>query len=159
MSGMIQYVYLRWKVQGIPIRNNLERFLSMNMAQSYILCKLKTVHIENIDHYDETGQNKCRSYLHFTTILFQCQEGLAPIETGTRAALLGQTISIEDDQLGIDAAPVLTPTGPFLRDILHRKVKQLEQAVIGRKYRTCFGHLPKLSVEALDSIRRIYQFP
>ena len=119
-------------------------------AQSHILCKRKTVHIENIDHYDETGQNKCRSYLHFGTILFQCQEGLAPLDTGTRAALLGQTITIEDDQLSIDAAPFLTPSGPFLRDILHRQVKQLEQAVIGRKYRTCFGHLTKLSVKAFD---------
>ena len=25
-------------------------------AQSHILCKRKTVHFENIDHYDETGK-------------------------------------------------------------------------------------------------------
>ena len=25
-------------------------------AQSHILCKRKTVHYENIDHYDETGK-------------------------------------------------------------------------------------------------------
>ena len=27
-----------------------------DMAQSHILCKRKTVHFENIDHYDETGK-------------------------------------------------------------------------------------------------------
>ena len=26
------------------------------LAQSHILCKRKTVHFENIDHYDETGK-------------------------------------------------------------------------------------------------------
>ncbi len=41
-----------------------------------ILCKRKTVHIENKDQYDETGKSNCQSYLHCSMILFICQEGI-----------------------------------------------------------------------------------
>ena len=71
---------------------------------------------------------------------------------------LRQAITIVNDQLGIDPAPVLPPPSPFLRNILHRKIKQLEQAVIGREDRAGFGRLPKLAIETLDRIRRIDQF-
>ena len=71
--------------------------------------------------------------------------------------LLGQTIAVVDDQLGIDTAPVLPPASPFLCDVLHRQIQQLEQAVIGREDRTSLGHLPKLSVKTLDRIGGIDQ--
>ena len=70
---------------------------------------------------------------------------------------LGQTITVVDDQLGIDTVPVLTPAGPFLRNIFHRQIQQLEQAVIGREDRAGFGHLPKLPVRSLDRIGGIDQ--
>ena len=70
---------------------------------------------------------------------------------------LGQSVAVVDDKLGIDLAPVLPPPGPFLRNILHCKVKKFKQTVIGRKDRAGFGHFPKLAVEALDRICRIDQ--
>ena len=71
--------------------------------------------------------------------------------------LLGQTIAVVDDMLSVDPAPVLTTTGPFLCDVLHRQIQQLEQAVIGREDRSSLGHLPKLPVKSLDRIGGIDQ--
>ena len=70
---------------------------------------------------------------------------------------LGQTVTVVDDQLGIDTAPVLPPASPFLCDVLHRQIQQLEQAVIGREDRSSLGHLPKLPVKSLDRIGGIDQ--
>ena len=98
-----------------------------------------------------------RSYQHCNTILFLCQDGLAHLDRETSASSLGQTVSIVDDQLGVNAAPVLASSGPFLRNILHCQIKQLEQAVIGREYGTRLCYLPKLPVEALDCISGIDQ--
>ena len=77
--------------------------------------------------------------------------------TEKRARSLGQTVTVVDDQLGVNAAPVLPTTCPFLRNILHCQIKQLEQAVIGREYGTRLCYFPKLPVEALDCISGIDQ--
>jgi len=49
-------------------------------------------------------------------------------------------ITVVDNQLSVDAAPILTAAGPFLRDVLHSQKQHLEKAVICRKYRLCFVH-------------------
>ena len=100
-----------------------------------------------------------RSYQHCNTILFLCQEGLAPLDRETRARSLGQTVTVVDDQLGVNAAPVLPSTCLFLRNILRCQIKQLEQAVIGREYGTRLCYLPKLPVEAFDRVGGIDKLP
>ena len=65
-------------------------------------------------------------------------------------------VAVVDHKLSIDAAPVLTATGPFFRDVLHSQIQHFEKAVIGRKYGLCFGHFLELSVESLYGIGRIY---
>ena len=64
-----------------------EKQYTSPVAQSRILCKLKTAHIENKDYYDKTDKIKCRANLYCSMILFLCQEGLAPLDRETRAAL------------------------------------------------------------------------
>ena len=52
----------------------------------------------------------------------------------------------------MDPAPILPPAGPFFRNIHHRQIQHLEQAVISRKDRFCLRHLAELPVEALNGI-------
>ena len=101
----------------------------------------------------------CRSYQHCSTILFLCQEGLAPLDRETRARSLGQTVAVVDDELGVNVAPVLASPGPFLRNILHCQIQQLEQTVIGRKDRAGLCHLPELPVETFDRVGGIDKLP
>lgn len=54
----------------------------------------------------------------------------------------------------MDSGPVLLPNRPFIRDVDHRQVQHFQQAVICRKDRLGFGHLPQLAVEALDGVGR-----
>ena len=51
--------------------------------------------------------------------------------------------------------PVVPVTGPFLRDIHCRKVKELQETVIRRKYRAALGDLTQLTIEPLYSIGRV----
>ena len=78
----------QWTEEGVTEYGDLYNVeVEELQAQSRILCKLKTAHIENKDYYDKTGKIKCRANLHCSMILFLCQEGLAPLDRGTRAAL------------------------------------------------------------------------
>ena len=61
----------------------------------------------------------------------------------------------KDFKLGMDLTPVLTVTGPFLRDINHCQIQHFQETVIGRKYRSGFSHFPELPVESFDRIGRI----
>ena len=57
-------------------------------------------------------------------------------------------------QLGADLMPVVPVAGPFLRDIQCRKVQELQETVIRRKYSAALGDLPQLAVESLYGIGR-----
>ena len=70
--------------------------------------------------------------------------------------LFGYPVAVVDYQLSVYAAPVLSATGPFFRDVLHSQIKHFEKAVISRKYGLGFGHFLELSVESLYGIGRIY---
>ena len=65
----------------------------------------------------------------------------------------------ENHQLSVDRAPVLPPARPFLRDVHHGEIEHFEKAVVGGKDGFCFGHFPKLAVEALDGVGGVDQPP
>ena len=64
--------------------------------------------------------------------------------------LFRDPVAVVDHKLSVDAAPVLTATGPFFRDVLHSKIQHFEKAVICRKYGLCFGDLLQLAVKTLS---------
>ena len=53
--------------------------------------------------------------------------------------LFGYPVAVVDHKLSIDAAAVLTATGPFFRDVLHSQIQHLKKAVVGRKDGLRFG--------------------
>ena len=57
----------------------------------------------------------------------------------------------------MDQAPILSPSRPLPRNVHHGQIQHFQQTVIRRKHGFCLGHLPKLTVEALDGIGRIDQ--
>ena len=57
----------------------------------------------------------------------------------------------------MDLAPVLTVTGPLLRNINHCQIQHFQKTVIGGEYRLGFRHFPKLPVESFDRIGCINQ--
>ena len=71
--------------------------------------------------------------------------------------LFGYPVAVVDHKLSIDAAPVLTATGPFFRDVLHSQIQHLKKAVICRKYGLCLGYFSQLAIEAFYGIGRIHQ--
>ena len=75
--------------------------------------------------------------------------------------LFGYPVAVVDYQLSVDAAPVLSATSPFFRDVLHSQIQHLEKAVICRKYGLGFGDLFQLAIEAfygIGSIDQLSQF-
>ena len=66
-------------------------------------------------------------------------------------------VTVVDNKLSVDAAPVLSATGPFFRDVLHGQIQHFEKAVISRKYGLCLSHFLQLPVEAFYGIGRIDQ--
>ena len=68
-------------------------------------------------------------------------------------------VAVIDNQLSVDAAPVLTAASPFFRDVLHSQIQHLEKAVICRKYGLGFRDLLQLAIEAFYGIGRIDQLP
>ena len=68
-------------------------------------------------------------------------------------------VTVVNDQLSVDAAPVLSTTGPLFRDVLHSQIQHFEKAVISRKYGLCFGDLLQLAIEAFYGIGRLDQLP
>ena len=71
--------------------------------------------------------------------------------------LFGYPVAIIYHKLSVDAAPVLTATGPLFRDVLHSQIQHFEKAVIGWKYGLCLGNFLQLTVEAFYGVGRIYQ--
>ena len=71
--------------------------------------------------------------------------------------LFGYPVAVVNHKLSIDAAPVLTATGPFFRDVLHSQIQHLKKAVICRKYGLCLGYFSQLAIEAFYGIGRIDQ--
>ena len=68
-------------------------------------------------------------------------------------------VAVIDNQLCVDAAPVLTAACPFFHDVLHSQIQHLEKAVICRKYGLGFSDLLQLAIEAFYGIGRIDQLP
>ena len=71
--------------------------------------------------------------------------------------LFRDPVSVIDNQLSVDTAPVLTAAGPLFRDVLHSQIQHLEKAVICRKYGFCLGNFPELTVESFDCIGGVDQ--
>ena len=71
--------------------------------------------------------------------------------------LFGYSVTVVNDQLGVDAAPVLSATGPLFCDVLHGQIQHFEKAVISRKYGLCLSHFLQLTVEPLYGVGRIDQ--
>ena len=62
-------------------------------------------------------------------------------------------------QLAEDQIPVLTSGTPALCDALRSQVKHSAQRIIVREAGLVFGDLPKLAVETLNDVGRVYDFP
>lgn len=71
--------------------------------------------------------------------------------------LFGYPVAVVDYQLSVDAAPVLTATGPLFRDVLHSQIQHFEKAVISRKHGLCLSYFLELTVKAFYGIGRIDQ--
>ena len=71
--------------------------------------------------------------------------------------LPGHPVAVIDRQLGVDDAPVLPSSRPFLRNVHHGEIQHFQQVLIRRKNGFGFGDLAKLTIEALDGIGRIDQ--
>ena len=71
--------------------------------------------------------------------------------------LFGYPVAIIYHELSVDAAPVLSATGPLFCDVLHGQIQHFEKAVISRKYGLCLSHFLQLPVEAFYGIGRIDQ--
>ena len=76
---------------------------------------------------------------------------------GVQSRSIRHTVGKEHGRLRMNQAPVLPPSGPFLRNIHHGQIQHFQQAVIRRENRFCLGHFPKLPVKALDCIGCIDQ--
>lgn len=59
----------------------------------------------------------------------------------------------------MDHTPVLASACPLFRDVHHGQIQHFQQAVIRGEHGFGFGHLPKLTVEALYSVGGIDQSP
>ncbi len=66
--------------------------------------------------------------------------------------LIRHPVGVIDRQLGVDHRPVLPPASPLFRDVQHRQIQHLEQAVVGGKNGFGLCHLAKLAVKSLDGI-------
>ena len=87
-----------------------------------------------------------------------------PVSGGSENRGISEVASFQpflevDLQLGSDPVPVMTMAGPFLCDILRRKVQELQETFICREYSTTFGDFPQLTVEPLDRIGGIDDLP
>lgn len=59
----------------------------------------------------------------------------------------------------MDQGPILPPSGSFFCNIYHGQIQHFQQAVIAGKDRLRPGHLAKLTVKTLNSVRGIDQPP
>ena len=70
----------------------------------------------------------------------------------------GSTVREYDFQLAEHQVPVLTSGTPALRNTLRGQVEHPAQGIIVGKAGLVFRNLPELAVEALNHIRRVYDF-
>ena len=68
-------------------------------------------------------------------------------------------VSEHDVQLTEHHVPILAPGVPVLHDALGRQVEHPAQRIIVGKGRLVLCDLPELAVQALDDVRRVYDFP
>ena len=71
--------------------------------------------------------------------------------------LFGYSVTVVNDQLGVDAAPVLSATSPLFSYVFHSQIQHFEKAVIGREYGLCLSHFLQLTVEPFYGVGRIDQ--
>ena len=76
-----------------------------------------------------------------------------------RFPLFRHSVPEEDSRLGIDYAPILPPSRPLFRDVYHRQIQHLEQAVICGENRFGLGYFSELTVESFDGVGGIDQPP
>ena len=76
-----------------------------------------------------------------------------------QSALFRHTVGEIDSHLGVDHTPVLASACPLFRNVHHRQIQHFQQAVIRGEHGFGFGHLPKLTVEALYGVGGINQSP
>lgn len=66
--------------------------------------------------------------------------------------LFGYSVAIVDNQLSVDATPVLTATCPLFRNVLHGQIQHFKKTVICRKYGLCLSYFFQLTVKAFYGI-------
>ncbi len=69
------------------------------------------------------------------------------------------SISEHNLQLAEHQVPVLIPGAPTLRDALRGQIEHPAQRVVVGEAGLVFRDLPELTVQALDNVRRVYDFP
>ena len=73
------------------------------------------------------------------------------------AVLFGHALGKVDRHLGVNQAPILSPPGPFFRNVHHGQIQHFQQAVISGKHRFGLGHLAELAVETLNCVGGVDQ--
>ena len=71
--------------------------------------------------------------------------------------LFGYPVAVINHELSVNSTPVLTETCPLSRDVIHSQIQHFEKAVIGRKYRLCFGQFLQLTVKSIYGMACIFQ--
>ena len=78
--------------------------------------------------------------------------------TRTRESANG-SVGEHDLQLAEHQIPVLVSGVPVLHDTLGGQIQHPAQGVVVREGRFVLCDLPELAVQALDDVRRVYDFP
>ena len=81
-----------------------------------------------------------------------------PWHTRTRESAYSP-VGEHDLQLAEHQIPVLVSGVPVLRDTLGGQIQHPAQGVVVREGRLVLCDLPELAVQALDDVRRVYDFP
>ena len=81
-----------------------------------------------------------------------------PWHTRTRESA-NSSVCEHDPQLAEHQIPVLTSGVPVLRDTLGGQIQHPAQGVVVREGGLVLRDLPELAVQALDDVRRVYDFP
>ena len=81
-----------------------------------------------------------------------------PWHTNARKSAYGP-VGEHDLQLAQHQIPVLVSGVPVLHDALGGQIQHPAQGVVIREGRLVLCNLPELAVQALDDVRRVYDFP
>lgn len=81
-----------------------------------------------------------------------------PWHTNARESAYGP-VGEHDLQLAEHQIPVLTSGMPVLHDTLGGQIQHPAQRIVVREGRLVLCDLPELAVQALDDVRRVYDFP